>query len=151
MPNRYEREIEEILRNLEHTDPQAAKSQKFGERFRRNPGPPLRTRPMRSSGSWNLSPTERLLLGAVIGGLIAGGYAYLAGPNIITLILALASFICLILVACSQLISLPPGRRRSTRYGNVTITPLRRGPFHMFKTQWNLLVLKLKYRRKDEP
>ena len=39
-------------------------------------------------------------------GLIAGGYAYLAGPNIITLILV-AGFICLILVACSQLILQP--------------------------------------------
>jgi hypothetical protein len=149
MPNRYEREIEEILRNLEHTDPQAAKSQKFGERFRRNPGPPLRTQQTRSAGAWNLSSTERLLLGAVICALLAGAYAYLAGPNIITLVLALASFIGLILVACSQFIS-PPRRARSTRYGNVTITPLRRGPFHMLKTQWNLLVLKLKYRRKDE-
>ena len=53
--------------------------------------------------------------------------------SIITLILALASFIGLILVACSQFISLPPSRRRSTRYGNVTITPLRRGPFHMLR------------------
>jgi hypothetical protein len=150
MPNKYEREIEEILRNLEHTDPQAAKSRKFGERVHRNPGPPLRTQQRRSSGSWNLSPIERLLLGAVISALLAGGYAYLAGPNIITLILTLASFIGLILVACSQFISLP-NRRRSIRYGNVTITPLRRGPFHMLKTQWNLLVLKLKYRRKDEP
>ena len=148
MPNRYEREIEEILRNLEHTDPKAGKSQKFGERFLRRPGPNLRTQQPRPI-SWNLSTVERLLLGTVICALLAGAYAYLAGPNIITLILALAGFVGVILVMLSQFIF--QGRRgRSTRYGNIKITPLRRGPWSTLKTQWNLLILKLRYRRKDE-
>lgn len=148
MPNRYEREIEEILRNLEHTDPKAGKSQKFGERFRRRPGPNLRTQQPRPV-SWNLSTVERLLLGTVVCALLAGAYAFLAGPNIITLILALASFVGVILVMFSQFI-FQARRGRSTRYGNIKITRLRRGPLSTLKTQWNLLILKLRYRRKDE-
>ena len=43
MPNRYEREIEEILRNLESTDPKASLGQKFGERLRRKQELPCKT------------------------------------------------------------------------------------------------------------
>ena len=35
MPNKYEREIEEILRNMERTEPKASLGQKFGGRLRR--------------------------------------------------------------------------------------------------------------------
>ncbi|WP_126625806.1 hypothetical protein [Dictyobacter alpinus] len=148
MPNRYEREIEEILRNLEHTDPKAGKSQKFGERFRRRPGPNLRTQPSRPI-TWNLSTIEWLLLGTIVCALLGGAYAFLAGQNIITLILALAGFVGIFLVMFSQFI-FRARRVSSTRYGNIKITPLRRGPLSTLKTQWNLLILKLRYRRKDE-
>ncbi|GHO84116.1 hypothetical protein [Dictyobacter formicarum] len=148
MPNRYEREIEEILRNLEQTNPKAGRTQKFGERFRRRPGPNLRPQQPRSV-SWNLSTTERLLVGSIICALLAGAYAFLAGQNIITLILALAAFIGVVLVALSNFIQ-PRRRPQPMRYGNVTITPLRRGPWYTIKTQLNLLLLKLRYRRKDE-
>ncbi|GCF07989.1 hypothetical protein [Dictyobacter arantiisoli] len=149
MPNRYEREIEEILRNLDPIDPKVGKTQKFGAKFRRRPAPNLRPQPARSA-SWNLSLSERLLLGAVICAMLAGGYAFLAGPNIITLIVALIGFIGIVFVALSQFVSLPQ-RTQSVRYGNVTITPLRRSPWSTIKTQWNLFWLKLKYRRKNEP
>jgi hypothetical protein len=147
MPNRYEREIEEILRNLEHTEPRAGLGQKFGERFRRrSPRPaPQRTQSL----SWNFSTSERFLIACVVAALIAGGYAYLAGANVITLVLSIISFVCLLIVVCSQWLF--QGRRsQSVRYGNVTITPLRRGPFGGIRTQWNLLKLKLRYRKRDE-
>jgi hypothetical protein len=149
MPNRYEREIEEILRNLEHTDPKVGKNQKFGEKFRRRPAPNLRPQAARSA-SWNLAPSERLLVGAVLCAMLAGGYAFLAGPNIVTLIIAIVGFVGIVCVVLVQFISLPR-RRQSVRYGNVTITPLRRSPWNTVKTQWNLFWLKLRYRRKNKP
>ena len=36
MPNKYEREIEEILRNMERTEPKPGLGQKLGGRIRRN-------------------------------------------------------------------------------------------------------------------
>ena len=149
MPNRYEREIEEILRNLEQTDPKPGLGQKFGERFRRRPSPRMRTQQPRPF-SRSLSTSERFLLGGIVAALLAGGYSYLAGANILTLILAIVSLICLVMVASSQVL-FQPRRAQSTRYGNITITPLRRGPFSMVKTQWNLLKLKMRYRRRSGP
>jgi hypothetical protein len=149
MPNRYEREIEEILRNLEQTEPKPGIGQKFGERFRRRPSPRMRTQQPRPL-TGNLSTSDRFLFTGIITALLASGYAYLAGANIVTLILAIISFICLGMVACSQIV-LQPRRPQSTRYGNMTMTPLRRGPFNMIKMQWNLFKLKLRYRRKNDP
>ncbi len=149
MPNRYEREIEEILRNLEQTEPKPGIGQKFGERFRRRPSPRMRTQSPRPF-TGNLSTAERFLFVGIVTALIGSAYAYLAGANIVTLALAIISLICLGMVACSQFL-LQPRRSQSTRYGNITITPLRRGPFNMLKTQWNLLKLKLRYRRKNSP
>ncbi len=149
MPNRYEREIEEILRNLEQTEPKPGLGQKFGERFRRRPSPRMRTQPSRPL-TGNLSTSERFLFAGIVTALVASGYAYLAGANILTLILAIMSLICLAMVVCSQFL-LQPRRPQSARYGNITITPLRRSPFNMIKTQWNLFKLKVRYRRKNDP
>ncbi len=144
MPNRYEREIEEILRNLEQTDPKARVGQKFGGRLRRKPAPRVRPR-QRSNFSLRLTP-DWLLVVTIGVALIAGGYAYITGPNVVTGFLAIVSFICVLLVAFSQFVFRP--RRQSARYGNVTITPLRRGPINGLKTQWNLFMLKIRYRRR---
>ena len=111
MPNKYEREIEEILRNLEQTDPNAAAGQKFGERFRRKSGSKMRTRQSRSF-SWNLSTSEWLLLIAIVAALIAGGYEYMIEANILTLILAIIGIVCVVGVALSQFF-LQPRRARS--------------------------------------
>lgn len=146
MPNRYEREIEEILRNLEQTDPKPGRNQKFGERLRRKPTPPPTIRPRpRSSFAFNFSLVEWLLVIAVGTALIAGGYAYIVGPNSITGVLAIIGIVSLLLVTLSQFIfrSRPP----SGGYGNVT--KLHQGPLDSFKTRWNLFLLKLRYRRRN--
>lgn len=148
MPNRYEREIEEILRNLEHGVPNSARGQKFGERLRRGAGPRIRTQQPRPF-SWKLSTVERILFVAIVCALVAGGTAYIVRANIFTLILAIISLVCLIIVALSQFI-FQARRPKSVSYGNVTITPLRRSPMSMIRTQWNLLKLKLRYRRKNQ-
>jgi Flp pilus assembly protein TadB len=149
MPNRYEREIEEILRNLEQTEPKTGRAPKFGDRQRRKQNV-RRTGNRRATSSLHLSITEWLLVTAVITALVAGGYAYMQEPNIVTGILASVSLICLILIALSHFV-FNRSRPQATRYGNVTITPLRRNIFSSIKTQWNLFMLKMRYRRRSKP
>jgi len=148
MPNRYEREIEEILRNLEQTDPKPGRGQKFGERLTRKPG--VRApRQARSFSSPRFSTAEWLLIIAVVVALVAGGYSYTLGtPDYFSGVLASAGIVCLVLVACSHFL-FQARRPQSTRYGNVTITPLRRNLFSSLKTQWNLFMLRVRYRRKN--
>lgn len=148
MPNRYEREIEEILRNLEQTEPKPGLGQKFSERLRKRPGPRIRERRSRSI-AFHLSTPEWLLLITIIVALVAGGYAYAQGEaDLFTGVVATVGVVCLILVALSYFI-FRPGQGRSTRYGNITVTPLRRSPLNGIKTQWNLLMLKMRYRRRN--
>lgn len=147
MPNKYEREIEEILRNLEQTEPKAGIGQKFSERIRRKPAPRVRPRP-KSSFSLTLTNSDWLLVVALVVALIAGGYEFLNGePTGVTGILAIIGLVCIVLVAFSQFV-FRPRRPSSIRYGNATITPLRRGPFHTLRTRWNLFLLKLRYRNR---
>ncbi len=152
MPNRYEREIEEILRNLEHTDPKAARGQRPPARMRRNPSPGPRVR-QRRSFSLSFSTTDWLLIIAIVAALVAGGYAFTlqsAGPGgIFTPLLVAISLVCLILVALSYYL-FRPRSPRSVRFGNATVTPLRRSFFGNLKTRWHLFVLKLRYRRRNE-
>lgn len=145
MPNRYEREIEEILRNLETTEPRASRGQRPSERRPRKP--PVRQQ-RHAAPSLNLRATEWFLLIALITISIAGGYAYATdGASIITGIVALVGLVCLIFLALSNFVSFPSRSTQSTRYGNVT--PLRRNPFSSLATRWNLYRLKKRYRRKS--
>lgn len=146
MPNKYEREIEEILRNLEGTGSRASRGQKFGEGSRHRPG----GRPQRRS--WNyfllrLKPTDWFIVVAVVAALIAGGVAYVRGPDFITGIIAILGFLCLVAAILSPFISRPPSRSYA-RDGNIT--RLRFNPFRGLVTRWNLFMLKRRYRRKDD-
>jgi hypothetical protein len=148
MPNRYEREIEEILRNLEQAEQaKPGLGQKFGGRLRRRPSSVVRTR-QRSSFSLRFTLVEWLLIIAVGAALLAGGYAFANNetPDIFTGIVAAVGTVCLILITLSHFL-FGPRRQSSPRYGN-TSSP-RRSPFSAFKTQWNLLLLRMRYRRKD--
>ncbi len=144
---KYEREIEEILRNLEQTEPKQGLGQKFGERLRRKPATPKRPR---QGGAFRVqfTPPEWLLIIAVGAALLAGGYAYTnEGATIFTGIVAACAMVCFVLVMLSQFIF----RARQTpspRYGNIQ--PIRRGPFSALKTRWNLFLLKIRYRRRSD-
>lgn len=147
MPNKYEREIEEILRNLEQTGPKPGLGQKLSGRFRRKSE--YRT-PTRKPGfpSIHLSLSEWFLLIAVVAALISGGYAYALGePTLVTGIVALAGALCLVLVVLSPFFR-SNRSTQSTRYGNVA--PLRRNPLSSIRTRWNLFLLKLRYRRRKQ-
>jgi len=142
MPNRYEREIEEILRNLEFSDPKSGRVQRF-ERQRRQAGS---RRSRQAFLVFNFSSAEWLLVVAIVAALVAGGYAYALGVNLLTLIVAGISLVCLILVALSQFL-FSERRISSVRYGNVTVIPLRRNFFGAIKMQCHLLLLKMRYWR----
>ena len=145
MPNRYEREIEEILRNLEQSEPKP--NQKTNERRRQRATPPPRPRPpVRSNGAPSLSAVEWLLIAAVVLALIAGGYAYIMDADLATGILAVISFICVVLIACSQFIFRP---RQTPKSGYGNVTRLRRGPVSNVRSRWQLMRLRMRYRKRD--
>ena len=149
MSNRYEREIEEILRNLEQAEPKTGLGQKLSGRQRRGPSRRISSGP-RFSLSFHLSTSEWLLVAAVVAAIVAGGYAHLIGHiDYFSIALASIGVVCMVLVALSQFVLLPR-RDQSTRYGNITITPLRRGPLSSIKTRWNLFMLRMRYKRKRE-
>jgi hypothetical protein len=144
MSNKYEREIEEILRNMENSGSKTTTGRRFGPQRRPSP---KKARP-HSFPSFNFNRSEWLLIIAVGTALLAGGYAFAIGshPTVYTGFLAVISVICLIMLALSQFTL---SARRSTRYGNITkMTPISRNPLNWMRTQWNLLQLKMRYQRK---
>jgi hypothetical protein len=158
MPNQYEREIEEILRNLETTEPKAGLGQKVGERFRRKPPKPkppteARIRPQRQRRNlpflkWKMP--EWLIAIAVLAALISGGFAYASGnASVATGLIAIIGTLCLFLVVLLPFISRSRSRNSRPSPGDGNVTPLRRSPLSSLSTRWNLFLLKRRYRRKN--
>ena len=164
MPNKYEREIEEILRNLERTEPKGG----FGRRGSGRMHGKASVR--RSLPTLRLSFSEWCLFIASLAALCAGGWEYAQvyvqhvrldgqvvsaiivplGGNIITGILALIGAVCIALVVITPFLVRPRTSSSSRRYNNIT--PLRRSnPFSSLGTRWNLLMLKLRYRKRRDP
>ena len=150
MPNRYEREIEEILRNLETTEPKPGFGQRVGGRLRRKQDPRRRVR-RRGFPSLNFKTPEWLIVVAIVSALISGGYAYANNGNatVVTGFLTIVGAICLLLLVLLPFLQRSRSRQstQSSRYGNVT--PLRSNPLSSIATRWNLFLLKLRYRRKN--
>jgi hypothetical protein len=151
MSKKYEREIEEILRNMEHSAPRSG----FGQRIRRRPE---RVRAKRSFRlpSIKFGLSEWCLLIAWAGALLAGGWAYAhidlsagdSGTSLFTGILAAISVACLFIVVILPFLSPSRPSSRSTRNGAPT--PLRSNPLSSLRTRWNLFQLKLRYRRRRD-
>jgi len=150
MPNKYQREIEEILRNMERTEPR----QGLGDRIRAFNRP--RPRPRRDF-HWALNTSETCILIGIALALLAAGIAYyLQGDLFIPVlrlslngIIAVAAFAFILaglIVAWRERFGY--GRRQPTWRGNVVdMTPRRRGPFNSLTTQYRILRLKLRYWR----
>lgn len=143
MPNKYEREIEEILRNLERTEPKASFGQRVSGRMRR------RTGVRRGTPTLRLNFSEWCLAIAIVAALSAGGWAYANnGGNLVTGIIALIGAMCVALAATSSFLVRQRYSSSSGRYTNVT--SLRNTPFRRLAANWHLLMLKFRYRnRKD--
>lgn len=151
MPNRYEREIEEILRNLDNSESRTTRGQRSGQRTRRKPGDGS-NRP-RGFPTLHFKIADWFLVIAVVTALCAGGYAYAQtttvhlGSNLVTGILAIISAVCLLLVLITPLLA---RSSRSSRYAQMKVTPLSRNPLSNLATRWHLFTLKLRYRRRRD-
>jgi hypothetical protein len=164
MPNKYEREIEEILRNMDRTDTRTSVS----NRVRSFNRPRRRVRP-----SWNLSlnRTEALLLIGAVLVLLAAGLTYykngqqiyLFGTNWLALngVLAIVGFLLIVvglaLAWRDRFRGITPGLDPSRTWrgasvvsdstDNIVDLAPRRGPLSGVTTRVRLLRLKLRYRR----
>lgn len=147
MPNRYEREIEEILRNMDRTEPR----QGVSERIR------AFNRPRQPKPRGIKTPLTRIeifiLLGIVLI-LVAAGIAFTRGEqSIVTGSVALAGFVLFVLGLAQAWLPRIFGPRSTPVWrGNVVdMHPPRRNPFSVIATQFRILRLKLRYRnRRDQ-
>ncbi|HJT59883.1 MAG TPA: hypothetical protein VJ761_25455 [Ktedonobacteraceae bacterium] len=148
MSNKYQREIEEILRNLEKTEPKASIGQKIGGRLRRKTE--LRSpKRRRSMPSFHFSTSEWLLIIAWFAALLAGGWAFAHdGADLFTGVVAVVGAVCLVFMLILPFVSRSSYATRPGPYGNVT--SLRRNPLSSLTTRWNLFLLKLRYRRRKD-
>jgi hypothetical protein len=147
MPNKYEREIEEILRNMERTEPKPGLGQKLGGRIRRKSDSRTKVR-KRSLPSLHFGVSEWCLAIAVCAALFAGGWAYAHGPDIYTGAIAVIGAVCLAVVIILPFMSRSRYPKQAAGYGNVT--PIRSNPLSSISTRWNLFLLKIRYRRRKD-
>lgn len=143
MPNRYQREIEEILRNMERSEPR----QGLGERIRafNRPRPAPRRGPRIT-----LTRIETMLLLGIACALVATGIAFYAGgQTYISGGFAVAGFVAIVLGLVTAWNERFRGGSRPTWRSNVVdMTPPRRhNPFSAIATQWRIFRLKLRYWR----
>lgn len=151
MPHKYEREIEEILRNMEQREPQRG----MGERVRqlsRQPTvhrAPPRRRPRFSIGSV-------MVIGIVLALVAAGLEYYFGQAGIVTGALALAALVCILialLVSWSERFVGTRAPRSPRSRAILEPTPIglrRRGLFSEVATQFRIFRLKLRYWRNPE-
>jgi hypothetical protein len=139
MPNKYEREIEEILRNLERSESKAGFGQRVGGRMRH------RTGARRSMPTLHLNFSEWCLAIAIVAALSAGGWAYANDGNLVTGIIAVVGAVCVALVALSSFL-VRPRSASPGRYSNVT--PIHNNPLRRLGASWHLLMLKFRYRNR---
>jgi hypothetical protein len=148
MPNKYEREIEEILRSLDQSAPKPRLSQRLRRKTTERPRGQKRSLP-----TFNFGLSEWCLIIAWVAALIAGGWAFAqhsldGNGDLFTGGIALISLGCLVMVVILAFMphSRYPGH---TRTGNVTT--MHSNPLSSLSTRWNLFLLKRRYqRRKDQ-
>lgn len=157
MPNRYEREIEEILRNMDQTD----HGQGLGERIRAFNRPTPRTRVARPRLQLRLTRSESFLVSGVALALAGAGVRFYFGYAIelaerqsttnmyaiIAGVLGVAGLACLLtglVIGWSQRFS--GGVPTTWRGQRIEVTRVPR-PFRGIATQFRILRLKWRYWR----
>lgn len=153
MPHKYEREIEEILRNMDLTDqPRRGVGERIDASARPAPRPRLRGPHM----SLSLNRSELLLLLGVVLALVGVCVAYFdTTTTIVSGLLGLAAFAAIVAALIVGWMSnarqqfAPTWRASSTpmRDNVVRMHPRRRGPISEAITRMRILWLKLRYWR----
>ena len=143
MPNRYEREIEEILSRMEESEPRRG----FGDRIRPMQRPPQRARSMPSI---HIPFAETLMLLSIILVLVASGIAYFEGAA--TVVTGIIGAVALILFVLALVVGwrdrFRPQRKAQWRGPSyVEVTPISRNPFRVLMTRIRVWRLRAQYRR----
>lgn len=143
MPNRYEREIEEILNRMEEDEPRRGR----GDRIRPLRRPPARTR---SFSSIHLASVELLIFISLVLTMIASGIAYFNGvADVVTGIIglvALVLFVVALVVGWRDRFR-PSPKSQWRGSSQVKATPIRRNPFSALATRIRVIRLRRQYRR----
>ena len=144
MPHKYEREIEEILKNMQRNEPESGASGRSRGFPRSAGGSGLRL---------GLSASEVLFLLGIAFALAGACVMWFDGasPNPISGILGLVGFILFVagLIVAFQASRRPPPP--AWRGNVVEMKTHRRGPLDEIATQLRLLRLRMRYRRGRDP
>ncbi|HET9109735.1 MAG TPA: hypothetical protein VFN78_02810 [Ktedonobacterales bacterium] len=143
MPNRYEREIEEILSRMEESEPRRG----FGDRIRPMQRPPSRAR---SLPSFRVPFADVLMLLSIILVLVASGLAYFEGSA--TVVTGIIGAIALVLFVVALVVGwrdrFRPKKKAQWRGPSyVEVTPIHRNPVSALLTRIRVIRLRMQYRR----
>jgi hypothetical protein len=149
MPNKYEREIEEILRNMDRTEP----SPTIGDRIRAFNRPSPRTRTTRTRVALRVSMQNALLVTGIALALLGAGFTYYMDSPASGILYYTRGIIAALAIA-ALLAGLIVGWRARFRPSPVTSwrgerpTSIHRfRPFALIATQARIIRLKLRYWR----
>ena len=149
MPNKYEREIEEILRNMDLDD----HGQSLGDRIRAFNRPTTRTRPSGPRLRLRLNSSEAFLLIGVVLALVGAGMNYYFGFVSVGLYATIAGLVAVVGLACVLMGLIIGwldrfGHRAAPTWRGAEPQP-RRGfaPFRAIATRFRIMRLKWRYWR----
>ncbi len=144
MSNKYEREIEEILRNMDRTD----HGQSLGERIRAFNRPSPRLRLVGPHMRLRLSASETLLVAGVVLALLGAGLSfYLGGPTSGAGAIGAVALVCFIAGLAIGWRERFGSHGAPMWRGQRVDTPRRFRPFAPIVTQFRIIRLKWRYWR----
>jgi hypothetical protein len=154
MPNKYEREIEEILRNMEQTEPRPSLRDRLNMRKRRPPKRPEMLRPRTASPPvrLTLSASEWYFLVGLLLGLIAAAWAYVhdGEGTPLTGFLAVLGFLFVVagMIVAWRERTRPIYNTGTWRGERPTRERSLPRPLRALVTRWKIMRLRLRYRRR---
>src|SRR5262249_51642695 len=150
MPHKYEREIEEILRNMERTEPKRG----FGDRVRafQRQAPPRTRGPALSIG---IGLPEVLLIAGIVLALVGAGLAfYQSGTSFVSGLSPLVVFVFIVAGVVigwwARFRGVNLSLRRPRETGDNVVRIGRRGLFSEIATQFRIVRLKWRYSRQRQ-
>ena len=152
MPNKYEREIEEILRNMDRPD----QGQTLGDRIRAFNRPAQRTRLRGPQMRWRLDSSEGLMLVGLVLALVGAGIAYYFAsplhsaptpPEVLGGLIGIVAFLCLLMGLAIGWQERFGHNSRPMWRGQTVERPRPLRPFGGLGTQIRIMRLKWRYWR----
>jgi hypothetical protein len=150
MPHKYEREIEEILRNMERTEPRRG----LGDRVRafQRPAP---ARPRGPTLNVGMGLPEVLLITGIVLALVGAGIAYYqSGTSLLTGLISAVGFASIVVGVVigwwARFRGVNVSLRRARDNDDNVVRIGRRGLFAEIATQFRILRLKWRYSRRRE-